>query len=115
MIACAICPTTADDPTGWSTWELEEPIEWRSAFATDGAMPPTPAGRYQLCPACTSWMPGHRSAPLPEALRSGIDTMLGAQQLHPATRRRLLAELVGNVRHLAGRLTPAITEKEEDR
>lgn len=106
MTACVICPTTSDDPQGWTGWELPQDVHWKSAFTHDGDEPPLPAGRYRSCPVCTAWIPRHRAGALPAVVLQGLHALLGQEHLHPATRRRLHAELVGRIRHLAAQLQP---------
>ncbi|MEU8608767.1 hypothetical protein AB0C29_12285 [Actinoplanes sp. NPDC048791] len=106
---CAVCPTTTDTAEGWTSWLLLEDIRWRSAFTHTGEEPPTPAGVYHLCPTCTAWLPRARTAPVPAAATAGLDQV----ELHPTTKHRLRAELVGRIRHLGRQLRPIPTTRED--
>lgn len=108
VTTCVICSATATGiPEGWGDWVLAEPIQWRSAFTHDGQEPPTPAGRYKACPACSAWIPKHRVGNMPPAVQSAIQAAVTQEELHPTTRRQLHAELVGRIRHLGAQLRPA--------
>lgn len=100
---CVLCQTDEPGESGWTAWDLPEPIVWRGAF-TDASEPPVPARRWIACPACTAWIPRHRAGSMPAALRQGVHEAVWFAELHPTTRRALHAEIVGRVRHLAGQL-----------
>lgn len=104
---CLICPATSGDAVaaGWTGCTLVEPVTYRSTFG--GGLPPTPAGRYDICPACSAWLTDHRDRPLPDAVQEGIAKMAGSVDLTAPTARRLRMELVGIVRHLADAVTAA--------
>lgn len=102
---CVICQAGEPDDT-WSAWELPEPITWRGAF-TDPSEPVVPARAWVACPVCSAWIPRARNGGLPLAVRKGLADLLDAVELHPMTRRRLHAELVGRWRHLAAQLRPS--------
>lgn len=97
-----ICPAAigAALAAGWTTQVLAGPVEYRSVFGGD-PIPPTPAGTYHLCPACSDWLTAHRDRALPALVAASIDATVTAANLQPLTARRLRAELVGMVRHLA--------------
>lgn len=102
---CVLCPATGSG-TGWTARTLTESIVWRSIF--DHIDAGTPAGDYLVCPGCSVWLAGDwRDSPLPPNLVEMVDAIVTAADLHPRTGRALRAELVGMVRHLADRLTPA--------
>lgn len=99
---CALCPAASGAAlaAGWTTHTLAEPVAYRSIFTSE-PLPPTPAGTYHLCPACSDWLTDHRDRALPASVVASIDATLAAANLQPRTARRTRAEMVGMVRHLA--------------
>lgn len=109
LIRCVLCPasTGAALAAGWTWRTLTQPVTYRSALGHD--LPPTPAGYYALCAPCSAWLAdaGRQEKPLPPAVTAAIDVKVTDADLHPMTARRVRAEMVGMVRHLADHLQPA--------